>query len=181
MKEQASGICQTWLAPYWPQLSSCLSFQTRTRAHFMKGKGPLLSKLPRATAMRPLSRRGKRIRVWKHILFIQDPHFPSKTRTAFKVEKTLQNFTDTFYFAGERQTVGLQQAGCRPGSLPHPFNPPQVCPAASAKTDRRWCPFVQGVSQLWLPGLPLSIHSATESLTKMQTHVHVPSSPHIEL
>ena len=121
------------------------------------------------------------IRVWKHILFIQDPHFPSKTRTAFKVEKTLQNFTDTFYFAGERQTVGLQQAGCRPGSLPHPFNPPQVCPAASAKTDRRWCPFVQGVSQLWLPGLPLSIHSATESLTKMRTHVHVPSSPHIEL
>ena len=26
----------------------------------MKGKGPLLYKLPRATAMRPLSRRGKR-------------------------------------------------------------------------------------------------------------------------
>ena len=102
-------------------------------------------------------------RVWKHILFIQDPHFPSKTRMAFKAEKTLQNFTDTFYFTGERQTVGLQQAGCRPGSLPHPFNPPQVCPAASAKTGRRWCPFVQGVSQLWLPGLPLSIHSATES------------------
>ena len=44
----------------WPQLSSCLSFQTRKRAHFMKDKGPLLSKLPRATAMRPLSRRGKR-------------------------------------------------------------------------------------------------------------------------
>ena len=45
------------------ELSSCLSFHTRTRAHFMKGKSPLLSNLPRATAMRPLSRRGKPMRM----------------------------------------------------------------------------------------------------------------------
>ena len=32
MKEQASGICQTWLAPYWPQLSYCLSIH--------QGQGP---------------------------------------------------------------------------------------------------------------------------------------------
>ena len=43
-------------APYWPQLSYCLSIQTRTRAYLVKGKGLLLSKLPRTTAMRPLSR-----------------------------------------------------------------------------------------------------------------------------
>ena len=42
MKEQASGMCQRGLAPYWPQLSYCLSIQTRTRAYFMKGKGLLL-------------------------------------------------------------------------------------------------------------------------------------------
>ena len=29
MKEQASGKCQRGLAPYWPQLSYCLSIQTR--------------------------------------------------------------------------------------------------------------------------------------------------------
>ena len=56
MKEQASGMCQRGLAPYWPQLSYCLSIQTRTRPYFMKGKGLLLCKLPRTTAMRPLSR-----------------------------------------------------------------------------------------------------------------------------
>ena len=33
-----------------------LSIQTRTRAYLVKGKGLLLSKLPRTTAMRPLSR-----------------------------------------------------------------------------------------------------------------------------
>ena len=59
MKVKATGVCQTWQAPYWPQLSYYLSIQTRTKAYFMKGKGLLLSKLPRATAMRPLSRRGK--------------------------------------------------------------------------------------------------------------------------
>ena len=42
MKEQASGMCQRGLAPYWPQFSYCLSIQTRTRAYFMKGKGLLL-------------------------------------------------------------------------------------------------------------------------------------------
>ena len=51
MKEQGSGMGQRGLAPYWPQLSYCLSIQTRTRAYFMKCKGLLLSKLPRATAM----------------------------------------------------------------------------------------------------------------------------------
>ena len=59
MKVKATGVCQTWQAPYWPQLSYYLSIQTRTKAYFMKGKGLLLSKLPRATAMGPLSRRGK--------------------------------------------------------------------------------------------------------------------------
>ena len=49
--------------PYWPQLSYCLSFQTRIRAYLVKGKGLLLSKVPRDTAMRPLSRRGKRKRM----------------------------------------------------------------------------------------------------------------------
>ena len=29
MKEQGSGMCQRGLAPYWPQLSYCLSIQTR--------------------------------------------------------------------------------------------------------------------------------------------------------
>ena len=58
MKEQASGTCDL-TAPYWPQLSYCLSFQTRTRAYLVKGKGLLLSKLSMATAMRPLSRQGK--------------------------------------------------------------------------------------------------------------------------
>ena len=32
-----------------------LSIQTRARPYFMKGKGLLLCKLPRATAMRPVS------------------------------------------------------------------------------------------------------------------------------
>ena len=63
MKEQASGICHSWRVPHWPQLSYCLSFQTRIRAYLVKGKGLLLSKLPRDTAMRPLSRRGKRKRM----------------------------------------------------------------------------------------------------------------------
>ena len=33
------------------QLSYYLSIQTRTKAYFMKGKGLLLSKLPRATSI----------------------------------------------------------------------------------------------------------------------------------
>ena len=41
--------------PDWPQLSYCLSIQTRTHAYLDKGKGLLLSKMARATAMRPLS------------------------------------------------------------------------------------------------------------------------------
>ena len=45
MKVKATGVCQTWQAPYWPQLSYYLSIQTRTKAYFMKGKGLLLSKL----------------------------------------------------------------------------------------------------------------------------------------
>ena len=40
------------VVPYWPQLSYCLSFQTRIRAYLVKGKGLLLSKVPRDTAMR---------------------------------------------------------------------------------------------------------------------------------
>ena len=44
MKVKATGVCQTWQAPYWPQLSYYLSIQTRTKAYFMKGKGkPILS------------------------------------------------------------------------------------------------------------------------------------------
>ena len=39
-------------------LSYCLSFQTRIRAYLVKGKGLLLSQLPRDTAMRPLSSEG---------------------------------------------------------------------------------------------------------------------------
>ena len=38
------------------QLSYCLSIQTRTRTYLVKGKGLLLSKLPRTTGMKPLSR-----------------------------------------------------------------------------------------------------------------------------
>ena len=38
---------QECVRPYWPQLSYCLSFQTRIRAYLVKGKGLLLSKLPR--------------------------------------------------------------------------------------------------------------------------------------
>ena len=41
--------------PLENQLSYYLSIQTWTKAYFMKGKGLLLSKLPRATAMGPLS------------------------------------------------------------------------------------------------------------------------------
>ena len=43
-------MCQRGLAPYWPQLSYCLSIQTRTRAYFMKGKCLLLCKGGQATA-----------------------------------------------------------------------------------------------------------------------------------
>ena len=32
MKVKATGVCQTWQAPYWPQLSYYLSIQTRTKA-----------------------------------------------------------------------------------------------------------------------------------------------------
>ena len=31
MKVKATGVCQTWQAPYWPQLSYYLSIQTRTK------------------------------------------------------------------------------------------------------------------------------------------------------
>ena len=47
MKEQASGMCQTGLAPYWPQLSYCLSIQTRTRAYFMTQMVPALGRWER--------------------------------------------------------------------------------------------------------------------------------------
>ena len=43
------------LAPDWPHLSYCLSIQNRTHAYLDKGKALVLSKLERATAMRPLS------------------------------------------------------------------------------------------------------------------------------
>ena len=42
--------------PYWPQLSYCLSFQTRIRAYLVKGKGLLLSKLPREPGSQASSR-----------------------------------------------------------------------------------------------------------------------------
>ena len=32
MKVKATGVCQTWQAPYWPQHSYYLSIQTRTKA-----------------------------------------------------------------------------------------------------------------------------------------------------
>ena len=44
MKVKATGVCQTWQAPYWPQLSYYLSIQTRTKAYLVKGKCLLLSK-----------------------------------------------------------------------------------------------------------------------------------------
>ena len=68
----------------WPQLSSCLSFQTRKRAHFMKGKGPLLSKLPRATAMRPLARRDKKAFLSDQCKDIEENNRMGKTRDLFK-------------------------------------------------------------------------------------------------
>ena len=37
------------------QLSYCLSVHSRIKAYLVKGEGLLLSKLPKATAMRPLS------------------------------------------------------------------------------------------------------------------------------
>ena len=43
------------MATYGPQLSYCLSIQNRTHAYLDKGKALVLSKLERATAMRPLS------------------------------------------------------------------------------------------------------------------------------
>ena len=53
MKEQASGICQTWLAPYWPQLSSCLSFQTRTRGFIIKQYSVQFSHSVGSNSLRP--------------------------------------------------------------------------------------------------------------------------------
>ena len=46
---------ETGLAPDGPQLSYCLSIQTRTHAYLDKGKDMLLFKMARTTAMRPLS------------------------------------------------------------------------------------------------------------------------------
>ena len=49
------GVWEMGLAPDWPHLSYCLSIQNRTHAYLDKGKALVLSKLERATAMRPLS------------------------------------------------------------------------------------------------------------------------------
>ena len=62
--------------PYWPHLSYCLSIQNRTHAYLDKGKALVLSKLERATAMRPLSE--LRVSGWILKLF-SERHFQSCT------------------------------------------------------------------------------------------------------
>ena len=52
-----------WLARPAPGSQQSQDPSLRIRAYLVKGKGLLLSKLPRDTAMRPLSRRGKRKRM----------------------------------------------------------------------------------------------------------------------
>ena len=49
--------------PYWPQLRHCLFIRARTQAYLEKGLGADFYKLPRATAMRPLSQVRKSL-VW---------------------------------------------------------------------------------------------------------------------